>query len=201
MKSWQILILVLVSGVVTACAQQEVYTEPYVSIGPTGYATPLPVRLNVSFNVDGKPNAKRRNDILPALGRVIDTSGAFKIVHAAVAAGQLEISIDDTQVKHNEAFLGTLSASVGHVLISQPEFTPQGRRTLRELQVAITYIRTISSTFQQTYISKLITVTNNTQDPTDLVSLHGRRHAELTLIGNDLNVFTAAFAKSHPAGL
>lgn len=194
MKLWHFVILLLAAAVVTACAQPEIYTEPYVSVGPTAYVTPLPVRLITTFSVDGKPNAKRRQEVLAGLGRVVDASGAFKIVDAA--AGELTVAVDDSRVKTNRSFLGTLSASVGHVLISQPEFTPEGRRTARELHVTITYAPAMGTVFEKAYTAKLITVTNNTQDPTDLVSLHDRRHAELALISNDLNGFAAVLAKN-----
>ena len=49
---------------------------------------------------------------------------------------------------------------------------------------------------ERDYASPIVTVTNNTQDPTDLVPLQDRKHAEATLIANDLNLFMAEFAKA-----
>lgn len=185
----------LTALLVAACAQQEVYTEPYASLGPQAGATPLPVTLSLSFTVDGNVNAKRRQEILADLGDTVEASGAFKVVEAAAAAGELKVVVDDNKGSPKSSFLGTIGASVGHVLVSQPEFSPQGRRTARELRVEISYVPTGGAAFDQSYSAKLITVTNNTQDPTDLVSLHDRRHAELALIGNDLNGFAALMAK------
>jgi len=179
-----------------ACAQQEVYTEPYASLEPQVGAAPLPVTLSLSFTVDGKPDAKRRQEILADLGDAVEASGAFKLVAPAAAVGELKVAVDDSKGGPKSSFLGTIGASVGHVLVSEPEFSPKGRRTARELHVEISFVPTGGTAIDQSYSSKLITVTNNTQDPTDLVSLHDRRHAELALIGNDLNGFAAALAKN-----
>src|SRR5690348_7397194 len=84
MKSWHVLI-VLAAVLMAACAQQEVYTEPYASLEPQGGAAPLPVTLTLSFTVDGKPDAKRRQEILADLGEAVEASGAFKVVAAAGA--------------------------------------------------------------------------------------------------------------------
>lgn len=186
----------LTAILLTACAQQEVYTEPYTSLEPQAGSAPLPVTLSLSFTVDGKPDAKRRQEILADLGDAVEASGAFKVVAAAGAVGELKVAVDDNKGGAKSSFLGTIGASVGHVLVSQPEFTPKGRRTARELRVEISFVPTGGTAIDQSYSSKLITVTNNTQDPTDLVSLHDRRHAELALIGNDLNGFAAALAKT-----
>lgn len=195
MKSWRVLII-LAAALVAACAQQEVYTEPYASIEPQAGAAPLPVTLSLSFSVDGKPDAKRRQEILADLGDTVEATGAFKVVDPAAATGELKIAVDDNKGTAKTSFLGTIGATVGHVLVSEPEFTPQGRRTTREFGVTISYTPAGGAVFDQSYSAKLITVTNNTRDPTDLVSLHDRPHAELALIGNDLNGFAAALAKS-----
>lgn len=198
MKSWHVLI-VLAAVLMAACAQQEVYTEPYASLEPQGGAAPLPVTLTLSFTVDGKPDAKRRQEILADLGEAVEASGAFKVVAAAGAVGELKVAVDDNKGGAKSSFLGTIGASVGHVLVSQPEFTPKGRRSSRELRVEISFLPTGGTAIDQAYTSKLITVTNNTQEPTDLVSLHDRRHAELALISNDLNGFAALMAKDRTA--
>lgn len=196
MKSRKRLFLMgLTALLVGACAQQEVYTDPYASVEPQAGAAPLPVTLSLSFTVDGKPDAKRRQEILADLGAAVEASGSFKVVEAATAVGGLKVSVDDNKGSPKSSFLGTLGASVGHVLVSEPEFTPKGRRTARELHVEISFVPTGGTAIDQSYSAKLITVTNNTQDPTDLVSLHDRRHAELALIGNDLNGFAALMAK------
>lgn len=189
------ILIVLAAVLVAACAEQPVYTEPYTSLEPQAGATPLPVTLNLSFTVDGKPDTKRRQEILADLGAAVEASGAFKVVDAAAAVGELKIAVDDNKGGSKSSFLGTIGASVGHVLVSEPQFTPKGRRTARELRVEISFVHTGGTAIDQSYMAKLITVTNNTQDPTDLVSLHDRRHAELALIGNDLNGFAALMAK------
>ena len=182
-----------------ACVQPEVYTEPYTSFGPQPYAQSLPVTVVLVFTVDGKPAAKRKQEIAADLPAVVDRTGAFKVADATMAKGVLTLAVDDGQGKSKGSFLAGIRASIGHVLVSEPEFTPQGRRTVRELNVDIRYAPADGAPFAKAYVAKLVTITNNTQEPTDLISLHGRKHAELALIGNDLDAFAAALAKSRPA--
>ena len=182
----------------SGCAQPEVYTEPYTTIEPVALTAPLPVTLTVTYASDGKPNPQRAGEIQAALLASLDKSGAFKSAGTETAGGRLEITVQDLPGTAKGSLLAGFTASVGHVLVSQPEFTPQGRRTVRELQVQISYIPADGTRLDQAYPSKLVTVTNNTQEPTDLVPLQDRKHAELTLIENDLNGF-AAELKKHDA--
>lgn len=179
----------------SACAQPDVYTEPYLSIAPASAGAPLPVTLVVTYSVDGKPDAKRQQALTAGLADTLNQGSAFKAADPATAAGELKVAVDDTSGTAKSSLLAGFGASVGHVLVSEPEFTPQGRRTVRELHVAISYTPTGGTALVQAYMSKLVTVTNNTQEPTDLVPLQDRKHAELALIGNDLNGFAAELQK------
>ena len=180
----------------SGCAQPDIYAEPYATAEPVAFAAPLPVALTVSYAKDGKPNLKRAAEIQAALTDSLSKAGAFQPVAAAQAGGKLEITVDDVSGTPKKSMLAGFTATVGHALVSEPEFTPQGRRTPRELQVHISYTPAAGSALDHAYSNTLVTVTNNTQDPTDLVPMQDRKHAELALVGNDLNAFAAELAKS-----
>lgn len=183
---------ILASG----CAQPGIYAEPYTRVEPAALAAPLPVALTVSYGKDGKPDPKRATEIQAALTANLADGGDFQPVAATEAGGKLEISVADVSGSPKKSFLAGISATVGHALVSQPEFSPQGRRTARELQVHISYTPAAGSALERAYANTLVTVTNNTEEPTDLVPLQDRKHAELALIGNDLNAFAAELGKS-----
>jgi hypothetical protein len=184
------------ASLAAGCAQPDIYAEPYTTVAPAAFAVPLPVALTVNYAKDGKPNPKRATEIQTALADSLTKAGAFQPVAPAQAGGKLEVTVDDVSGTPKKSLLAGFTATVGHVLVSEPEFTPQGRRTARELQVHISYTPAAGSTLDHAYASTLVTVTNNTQDPTDLVPMQDRKHAELALIGNDLNAFTSELAKS-----
>ena len=133
-----------------------------------------------------------------ALADSLAEAGTFQPVALALADGKLEITVDDAAGTPKKSMLAGFAATVGHVLVSEPEFTPQGRRTPRELQVHISYTPTVGEALEHAYANTLVTVTNNTQSPTDLVPMQDRKHAELALIGNDLNAFAAELGKGQP---
>ena len=193
------LILACTTVVLAAgCAQPGIYAEPYTRSGPVALAAPLPVALSVSYGKDGKSDSKRAAEIQTALTASLAGGGAFQPVPPAEAGGKLEISVQDVSGTPKKSFLAGISATVGHALVSQPEFTPQGRRTARELQVHISYTPAAGKPVDQAYANTLVTVTNNTEEPTDLVPMQDRKHAELALIDNDLNAFAAELGKSQP---
>lgn len=177
------------------CAQPEIYTEPYVTVEPVSLATALPVSLTVSYAMDGKPNPQRAGELQAALEASLDKSGAFKMADPNTAGGRLEITVHDGPRATKGSLLAGITASVGHVLVSQPEFTPQGRRTARDMEVQISYTPVGGTLQSHSYVNSLVTVTNNTQEPTDLVPMQDRKHAELAFITNDLNAFAAELAK------
>lgn len=186
--------------VATACAQQPIYTQPYTTAPAAAFAAPLPVMLTVSYTTDGKPNPKRAQELEAALTDSLTAGGGFKSVAPALASGTLDITVEDKPATARKTGFAGFAVTVGHVLASEPEFTPQGRRTVRELVVQIRYTPANGAALERAYESPLVTITNNTQDPTDLVPLQDRKHAEPTLIGNDLNQFMAEFAQSQPSG-
>lgn len=177
------------------CAQPGVYAEPYTRTEPVALATPLPVAVTVSYGKDGKPDPKRAAEIQAALAGALVEGGAFQPVAATQAGGKLEITVQDLSGTPKRSMLAGFTATVGHALVSQPEFTPQGRRTPRELQVHISYMPAAGNPVDHAYTNTLVTVTNNTEEPTDLVPMQDRKHAELSLIDNDLNAFAAELAK------
>lgn len=190
------LILAGVFALLTSgCAQPEIYAEPYATVEPAAFAAPLPVALTVSYGKDGKPNPKRATEIQAALADSLSKAGAFQPVTPAEALGKLEITVEDVSGTPRKSMFAGITASVGHAFVSEPEFTPQGRRTPRELQVHISYTPAAGNPVDRAYANTLVTVTNNTQEPTDLVPLQDRKHAELALIGNDLNGFAAELQK------
>ncbi|HEV2110004.1 MAG TPA: hypothetical protein VGT99_01515 [Gammaproteobacteria bacterium] len=183
----------------TACAQQPIYTQPYTTAPSAAFAAPLPVTLTVTYATDGKPNLKRAQELQTALTDSLTEGGGFKPAAPGEVAGRLEIMVEDKPATARKTGFAGFAVSVGHVLASEPEFSPQGRRTVRDLQVQIRYTPASGAPLERSYESPLVTVTNNTQDPTDLVPVQDRRHAEPMLIGNDLNMFMAEFAQSQPA--
>jgi len=178
-----------------ACAQQPLYTPPYTSAPAVSLSPPLPVTLAVTYSKDGKPDAKRAQALAAQLHDLLAAGQSFSPAAGSAAAGTLTIAVEDNATtKHLSLFAG-FSAMLGHLFIGQAEFTPQGRRTARALDVDIRYAAGSGAAQSQVYTSALVTVTNNTQEPTDLVPMPDRDHAELTLIGNDLNLFAAELAK------
>lgn len=191
-SSMAILWLVLLLG---ACAQQPLYTAPYTTAPAVTLAAPLPVMLSVTYSKDGKRDAKREQELTAQLTAALAAGQAFRPVASADAAGVLAVAVEDNATTKHRSLLATLSAALGHLLIGQPEFSPEGRRTARALDVDISYTPKGAAAQSQIYTSALVTVTNNTQEPTDLVPVPDRAHAELALIGNDLNLFAAGLAK------
>jgi len=182
-----------------ACVQAPVYTPPYSTLAPVTLDPPLAVTLSVSYTKDGKADAKRSQELSAQLLETLAQGGAFRSADTATAVGALSIEVEDDAVTAKTSLLGALSADVGHLLVSQPEFTPQGRRTARLFKVTIRYTPTGGAAVAHDYSNPIVTVTNNTQEPTDLVPLQDRKHAELAFIGNDINAFAAQFA--HPAAV
>lgn len=175
------------------CAQTPVYTPPFTRAAPVSLNPPVAVTLVVTYTRDGKRDPKREQELQSALAADPTVGTAFHPADAASSSGTLTIDVQDGATG-NKSLFGTLSASVGHVLVAQPEFTPEGRRTARTFDVSIRYAPTGGKALEQHYAGELITVTNNTQEPTDLVPLQDRKHAEMVLIGNDLNAFAAGLA-------
>lgn len=179
-----------------ACAQQPLYTPPYTSAPAVSLTPPLPVTLVVTYSKDGKSDAKRAQALVAELHDLLAAGQSFSPAANGAAAGTLTIVVEDNATtKHLSLFAG-FSAILGRLFIGQAEFTPQGRRTARALDVDIHYAPGSGAAQSQVYTSALVTITNNTQEPTDLVPMPDRDHAELTLIGNDLNLFAAELAKS-----
>lgn len=177
-----------------ACAQQPVYTQPYTSAPAATFATPLPVTLAVTYTRDGKADPKRAQELTAALGDSLAAGGGFKPAAAGQSGDRLEVSVEDN-ASARKSLLAGFTATIGHLMVGGAEFTPQGRRTLRELAVEIHYTPGSGAPLERDYASPIVTITNNTQDPTDLVPLQDRQHAEITLIANDLNLFMAEYAK------
>ena len=182
-----------------ACAQTPVYTPPYTTLAPVTLDPPLLVTLDVSYAKDGKPDAKRAQELSTQLHDALAQSGAFHPADAGTAVGTLSIELEDAAVTGKSTLWGTLSADVGHLLVAQPEFSPQGRRSARLFKVSIRYTPTGGAAVSHDYSNAIVTVTNNTQDPTDLVPMQDRKHAELAFISNDLNDFAAGMA--HPTAV
>ena len=196
MKSLNLAILALGTALaLAACAGQPVYTQPYAAAPPPAFAVPIPVTLTVSYTTDGKPDPKRAQELEAALTAVLEAGGGFKPV--AGQGERLEIGVEDNSTAKRSLLAG-FTAVMGHLILGGAEFTPQGRRTLRELAVEIHYVPVNGAPLERDYASPIVTITNNTQDPTDLVPLQDRKHAEVTLIANDLNLFMAEFAKVPP---
>jgi hypothetical protein len=186
--------LLTAASLLAACAQQPLYTSPYTDAPPVVLAVPLPVSLGVTYSKDGKRDAKREQELAAQLAAALAAGRAFRPVADADAAGKLMIQVEDNATTKHRSLLATLSATLGHLLIGQPEFTPEWRRSARALDVDISYTPSAGSPQSQIYTNALVTVTNNTQEPTDLVPVQDRPHAELALIGNDLNSFAAGLA-------
>jgi len=190
---WTLPILVVLMA---ACAQQPVYTAPYVSAPAIKLDPPLAVTLAVTYRKDGKRDAARERELTVQLRDALSAGQAFKPVDAgADAVGALSVDVEDAATTKHRSLLGTFSASLGNLMLGQAEFTPQGRRTPRALDVDVSYTPMGSSGRTQSYTNLVVTITNNTQEPTDLVPMSDRKQAELTLIGNDLNLFAAELAK------
>ena len=199
MKQKYIVGLLGLSLLLAACAQQPLYTPPYTSAPPVSLTPPLPVTLAVTYSKDGKRDAKREQELASQLRDLLASSQGFQPVTGAGGAGTLTVAVEDNATTKHRSLLATLSATLGHLLIGQPEFTPEGRRTARALDVDISYTPSGGTAQGQIYTSALVTVTNNTQEPTDLVPVPDRAHAELALIGNDLNLFAAGLAQTQAA--
>jgi hypothetical protein len=180
-----------------ACAQTPVYTAPYTTLAPVTLEPPLLVTLDVSYAKDGKPDTKRAQELSAQLHDALAEGGTFRPADGAAAAGTLSIELEDAAVTAKSSLWGTLSADVGHLLVAQPEFSPQGRRTARQFMVSIRYTPVAGMPVSHDYSNPIVIVTNNTQDPTDLIPMQDRKHAELAFISNDLNGFAADMA--HPA--
>ena len=177
-----------------ACAQQPLYTPPYSSAPPVALTPPLPVNLVVTYARDGKRDAKREQELTAQVHDFLMAGQSFQPVQGT-AAGTLTVAVEDNATTKHRSLFAAFSALLGHLFIGQAEFTPEGRRTARALDADISYAPAGGATQNQVYTSALVTVTNNTQEPTDLVPMPDRSHAELALIGNDLNMFAATLAK------
>ena len=184
----------LAACLLAACAQQPLYTPPFTSAPSVSLSPPLPVTLAVTYARDGKRDPRREQELTGQLHDLLAAGQSFQPVQAG-AAGTLTVAVEDNATTKHRSLFAAFSALLGHLLIGQAEFTPEGRRTARALDVDISYAPGASAPQSQAYTSALVTVTNNTQEPTDLVPMPDRSHAELTLIGNDLNLFAATLAK------
>ena len=185
LKGIPFLLLCVAALFALGCAQQPIYTTPFTSAAPVTLTPPLAVTLSVTYSKDGQRDAKREQELTVQLTEALASSAAFKLE-------------DGATTKH-KSLLGSISVSVGHLLVSQQEFTPEGRRTVRVLDVDIAYTPNGGTVQTEAYASPLVTITNNTLEPTDLVPMPDRKRAELTLIGNDLNSFAAELAKAQAA--
>lgn len=191
---------VMVLGLaIGACAQQPIYTPPYTSAPAVSLAPPLPVTLNVTYSKDGKRDPKREQELAAQLHDLLAAGQSFRPAGSGEAAGTLTIAVEDNATTKHRSLFAAFSALLGHLFIGQPEFTPEGRRIARALDVDISYASAAGTPRDQAYTGALITITNNTQEPTDLVSMPDRKQAELALIGNDLNLFAANLAKPQDA--
>lgn len=198
MRSGFSMSLLGIALVLAACAQQPLYTPSYTAAPAVSLTPPLPVTLALTYSKDGKREAKREQELIAQVRDLLAAGQSFQPVDSAGSAGTLTVAVEDNATTKHRSLLATLSATLGHLLIGQPEFTPEGRRTARALDVDVSYTPAGGAAQSQIYTSALVTVTNNTQEPTDLVPVPDRAHAELALIGNDLNLFAAGLAK--PAG-
>ena len=179
-----------------ACAQQPIYTPPYSTAPAVTLDPPLPVNLVVNYSRDGEPDAKQGQALAAELRDLLAAGHSFQpVTQGQTAVGTLTVTVQDDPTAKHPSLFGILSVVLGHLMVSQSEFTPEGRRTARALDVDIRYAPNTGEAQSHAYTSALVTVTNNTQEPTDLVPMPDRKHAELTLIGNDLNQFAAGFAK------
>ena len=184
---------------VAACAQQPIYTPPYTSAPAVSLASALPVTVAVTYSKDGKRDAKREQELAAQLHDLLAAGQSFRPAAGGEAAGTLTVAVEDNATtKHRSLFAG-FSALLGHLFLGQPEFTPEGRRIARALDVDISYVPAAGVPQSQVYTGALVTITNNTQEPTDLVPMPDRKQAELALISNDLNLFAANLAKPQDA--
>jgi hypothetical protein len=191
--------MLAVGLLLAACAQQPLYTPPYTAAPAVSLTPPLPVTLAVTYSRDGKRDAKREQELTAQVHDLLAAGQSFQPVAAAGSTGTLTVAVEDNATTKHRSLLATLSATLGHLLIGQPEFSPEGRRTARALDVDVSYTPAGGAAQSQIYTSALVTVTNNTQEPTDLVPVPDRAHAELALIGNDLNLFAAGLAQPQAA--
>lgn len=180
---------------IAACAQQPIYTPPYTSAPVATFSPALPVTLVITYSKDGTRDRAREQELAAQLHDLLATGQSFRPAADGEAAGTLTLAVADNSTTQHRSLFATFSAMLGHLFIGQPEFTPTGRRTARALDVDISYTPRVGAAVSQVYTSALVTVTNNTQEPTDLVPMPDRKHAELTLLGNDLNLFAAGLAK------
>lgn len=187
-------ILVGAALAAVACAQQPVYTQPYTTAPPVAFTSPQPVTLTVNYTRDGKADPKRTQEITAVLTDSLAAGNGFKPAAAGESGGHLDVGVEDNATA-KRGLLAGFTATVGHLMLGGAEFTPQGRRTMRELAVVIRYTPAGGAPLERDYASPIVSITNNTQEPSDLVPLQDRQHAEATLIGNDLNLFMAEFAK------
>lgn len=189
-----------VGFLLSACAQQPLYTEPYPTVAPAPLATPQIVQFTVHYSKDGTRDVKQEQVLSQALSPRIEAAGVFKVTPPSDGnLPRLAIVVSNAAGDEPQTLLGGLSATVGHVLVSQPEFTPQGRRSVRKLRVEISYTPYGRPAQDHVYMSKLVSVTNNTQEPTDLVPLKDPGNAELALVANDLERFSAEFSQAQAA--
>ena len=194
MRKGCVIALAGIGLLLAACAQQPLYTPPYSSAPPVALTPPLPVNLVVTYARDGKRDAKREQELTSQLHDFLAAGQSFQPVQSA-AAGTLTVAVEDNATTKHRSLFAAFSALLGHLFIGQAEFTPEGRRTARALDVDVNYAPGAGAAQSQVYTNALVTVTNNTQEPTDLVPMPDRAHAELTLIGNDINQFAAGLAK------
>ena len=183
------------AALLVACVQQPLYTPPYSSAPPVAFTPPLPVTLVVTYSKDGRRDAQREQELASQLHDLLAAGQSFQPVQGLAVAGTFTVEVEDNPTTRHRSLFAGFSAMLGHLFLGQPEFTPTGRRTARALDVAIRYTSGNGAAHSQVYTSALVTVTNNTQEPTDLVPVPDRKHAELALIGNDLNLFAANMAE------
>src|SRR5579871_3275000 len=102
-----------------ACAQQPVYTPPYPSAPPVSLTPPLPVTLVVSYARDGKPDAKRAQELTSQLHDLLAAGQSFQPVEKADGVGALTVTVEDNSTTKHLSLLATFSAMLGHLFIGQ----------------------------------------------------------------------------------
>src|SRR5690349_15232297 len=104
----------MVTMAVAACAQQPVYTQPYVTAAPAAFAAPVPVALSVSYARDGKPDPKRAEELKAALTDALNTGSGFRPAAPGQAGDKLEIIVDDRAGTPKKTGFAGFTAAVGH---------------------------------------------------------------------------------------
>src|SRR5690348_6309058 len=117
-----------------ACAQQPLYTPPYTSAPPVSLTPPLQVTLAVTYSKDGQRDTKREQELSSQLRDTLAAGQGFQPVQGG-GAGTLTVAVADNATTKHLSLLATFSAILGHLFIGQAEFTPQGKRTARALDV------------------------------------------------------------------